>query len=71
MVQDTLAKACYALSMATEVPPLRPWLFRIAHNTAVDFLRRYEHTHVEPVAAPPEPLPAGEAVDPTQYGARF
>ncbi|HJZ86511.1 MAG TPA: sigma factor-like helix-turn-helix DNA-binding protein [Polyangia bacterium] len=27
-------------------------------------MRRYEHTHVEPVAAPPEPLPAGEAVDP-------
>ncbi|HKQ69029.1 MAG TPA: sigma-70 family RNA polymerase sigma factor [Polyangiaceae bacterium] len=48
VVQETLAKAFYAMSMATELPPLRPWLFRIAHNTALDFLRRYEHKRVEP-----------------------
>jgi RNA polymerase sigma-70 factor (ECF subfamily) len=47
VVQDTLAKAYYAISMATELPPLRPLLFRIAHNTALDLLRRYERKHVE------------------------
>lgn len=31
-------------------PPLRPWLFRIAHNTALDFLRRYEQRHVVAMA---------------------
>jgi RNA polymerase sigma factor (sigma-70 family) len=39
IVQDTLAKAFYALSMSAELPPLRPWMFRIAHNAAIDFLR--------------------------------
>jgi RNA polymerase sigma-70 factor (ECF subfamily) len=51
IVQDTLAKAFYALSLAAEVPPLRPWLFRIAHNAALDFLkshgRRYTEVHAE------------------------
>src|SRR5256885_3231327 len=50
VVQDTLAKAYYAISMATELPPLRPLLFRIAHNTALDLLRRYERRHVDLVA---------------------
>jgi RNA polymerase sigma-70 factor (ECF subfamily) len=47
VVQETLGKAFYALTMSTEVPPLRPWLFRIAHNTAVDFLRRSERRQHE------------------------
>ena len=51
IVQDTLAKAFYALSQSVDVPPLRPWLFRIAHNTALDFLkshgRKLVDTHAE------------------------
>jgi len=41
IVQDALAKAFYALSQTPEVPALRPWLFRIAHNTALDFLKSH------------------------------
>ncbi|MCA9726845.1 MAG: sigma factor [Candidatus Eisenbacteria bacterium] len=41
IVQDTLAKAFYTLGLSSEVPNLRPWLFRIAHNTAVDFLKSH------------------------------
>jgi RNA polymerase sigma-70 factor (ECF subfamily) len=40
-VQDTLARAFYALSMTPEVPNLRPWLFRIAHNAALDYLKSH------------------------------
>lgn len=54
VLQEALAKAFYALSLTPELPPLRPWLIRIAHNTAIDFLRRYERRFVEPVAEPPE-----------------
>ena len=46
-------------------PNLRPWLFRIAHNTAMDFLKRYERHHVEPVADLPERAePENDGVDP-------
>jgi RNA polymerase sigma factor (sigma-70 family) len=41
IVQDALAKALYALSLQPEVPPLRPWLFRVAHNQAMDFLKSH------------------------------
>ncbi len=64
VVQDTLAKAYYAISMAAEVPPLRPFLFRIAHNTAMDMLRRYERRHVDTVAEVPEDASVGEWADP-------
>lgn len=50
IVQEALARAFYALSLGTDLPPLRPWLFRVAHNAAVDHLRRYEQRHVEPQA---------------------
>ena len=43
LVQDALAKAFYALSLAPELPPLRPWLFRIAHNAALDHLKSHGH----------------------------
>lgn len=49
VVQETMAKALYALSLSPEVPELRPWLFRIARNTALDQLRRYERRNVDPL----------------------
>ena len=55
IVQDTLAKAFYALAMSAELPPLRPWLFRVAHNAAIDWLRRHDRARVELVAETPEP----------------
>jgi len=47
IVQDALAKAFYALSLLVEVPPLRPWLFRIAHNAALDLLKSHGRKYVE------------------------
>lgn len=65
VVQDTLAKAYFALGQMPQPPNLRPWLFRIAHNTAMDFLKRYERQHVEPVAELPERAePDDSGVDP-------
>ena len=65
VVQDTLAKAYYALGQMIEPPNLRPWLFRIAHNTAMDYLKRYERKNVELVADPPERAQAqAHGVDP-------
>jgi RNA polymerase sigma-70 factor (ECF subfamily) len=49
VVQDVLARAYYELSARKEVPVLRNWLFRIAHNRALDFLRRYERRMSEPL----------------------
>src|SRR4029079_15460923 len=45
-------------------PPLRPWLFRIAHNAAIDHLRRYERRHVEARADFDETASVEEALDP-------
>lgn len=47
LVQDTLARAFYALTLQPEVPALRPWLFRIAHNAALDFLKSHAHAYTE------------------------
>jgi RNA polymerase sigma factor (sigma-70 family) len=65
VVQDTLAKAFYALSLATEVPPLRPWLFRIAHNTALDLLKRHDRRYVESRADLDDVAEVDERVDPS------
>ncbi len=49
VVQDALARAYYELSSLKEVPALRAWLFRIAHNRALDFLKRYDRRMAEPI----------------------
>ena len=64
VLQETLAKAYYAFGQMMEPPNLRPWLFRIAHNAAMDFLRRAERKN-ELVAEVPDRAEVDDAgVDP-------
>jgi len=55
VVQDTLVRALAALQeieeQSQEMPPLRPWLFRIAHNRALDLLRGRAVRRTEPIDA--------------------
>src|SRR6204780_2169453 len=62
IVQDALMKALAALPSVGAVDNPEGWLFRIAHNTALDFLRRrargpmMEHDEaLEMIAAPDSP----------------
>jgi RNA polymerase sigma-70 factor (ECF subfamily) len=64
IVQDTLARAFYAMSQTVEVPPLRPWLFRIAHNAGVDFLRSRGRRQTEPTNEIDEIAAYDDAPDP-------
>ena len=51
VVQDTLVRAFVALPDLQEAPPLRAWLFRIAHNRALDLLRSRAVRKAEPIDA--------------------
>lgn len=51
VVQDTFARASVALDELSEVAQLRPWLFRIAHNRALDLLRSRAIRMAEPIEA--------------------
>jgi RNA polymerase sigma factor (sigma-70 family) len=70
VVQDTLARAFFELPQLESLPPLRPWLFRIAHNRCIDLARRYDRRmsealddeHVEPSALADEELARRHAV---------
>lgn len=64
VVQDALAKAFYAMSMQPEVPPLRPWLFKIAHNAAIDRLRSHGHKLTDPHAEMEDVMPTDDRPDP-------
>lgn len=69
VVQDALARAYYELPELKELPALRPWLFRIAHNRALDQLRRYDRRMSEPLESA-EDIAAGDAFDPESALAR-
>jgi RNA polymerase sigma-70 factor, ECF subfamily len=64
IVQDTLAKAFFALGTVHELPPLRPWLFRIAHNTALDFLKSHGRKLTDPRADMADVAGFDDAPDP-------
>src|SRR5262247_122733 len=55
IVQDALFQTYRKLDSVDETKPLGPWLFRIAHNRCIDFLRRRRVRHAaEAEAMTPE-----------------
>lgn len=61
VVQDTLVHAFYRLPTLQDPARLQPWLFRIAHNRCIDFLRRRRpeaaiDDHPEPAEIPTDQL---------------
>ncbi|HTU43903.1 MAG TPA: sigma-70 family RNA polymerase sigma factor [Bryobacteraceae bacterium] len=63
VVQEALFEAYRKLDQFDESRPLKPWLFRIAHNRCIDFLRRRGvRDEAETLAAVPEAIQATEPV---------
>jgi RNA polymerase sigma-70 factor (ECF subfamily) len=61
VVQEALIEAYRKLEKFDENRPLKPWLFRIAHNRCIDFLRRKGvRDEAETAAAMPEAVSAAE-----------
>jgi RNA polymerase sigma factor (sigma-70 family) len=50
-VQDALARAFVSLNELEEAPAVRPWLFRIAHNRALDLMRSRAIRAAAPIEA--------------------
>lgn len=51
VVQEVLLRAHASLGEVTHVSQSRAWLFRIAHNRAIDHTRSYRHRMAEPLEA--------------------
>jgi RNA polymerase sigma factor (sigma-70 family) len=61
VLQDALVKALHARAEGAEVDNLEGWLFRIAHNTSLDFLRDRSRNTVLPLTEDVEAAPMPEA----------
>src|ERR1043166_5346403 len=65
IVQDALFQAYRRLDTFDNSRPLAPWLFRIAHNQCIDFLRHREvRQTAEAAAAEPDLVEAADPVGP-------
>src|SRR4030081_771675 len=63
LVQDALFEAYRKIDQFDDSRPLSPWLFRIAHNRCIDFLRRRGVRDVaEKNAAVSDSVPSTEPV---------
>ena len=61
VVQEALIEAYRKLDQFDDRRPLKPWLFRIAHNRCIDFLRRKGvRDEAETAAAMPEAVSPAE-----------
>jgi len=63
LLQDTLLKAFATLPQLAEVANVRAWVFRLAHNQAVDCWRSYEQRSRTSLDAP------GDLADASDFGA--
>src|SRR3978361_1097505 len=61
VLQDTLVKALSARAEGASVDNLKGWIFRIAHNTSLDLLRRRSRDVVVPLTDELEERPMPEA----------
>jgi RNA polymerase sigma-70 factor (ECF subfamily) len=61
VLQDTLVKAIHARAQGAEIDNLEGWLFRIAHNTSLDFLRERSRNTVVALTEYVEAAPIPEA----------
>ena len=61
VLQDTLVKALHARIQGATVDNFEGWLFRIAHNTSLDFLRDRSRNTVVPLGEDVEAAPIPEA----------
>jgi RNA polymerase sigma-70 factor (ECF subfamily) len=60
-ITDALFRAYRSLETFDDSRPLAPWLFRIAHNQCIDFLRsRGVRVEAEAMAAEPDFIDPGE-----------
>jgi RNA polymerase sigma-70 factor (ECF subfamily) len=65
VVQNALFQAFRKLETYNDTLPLKPWLFRIAHNCCIDFLRRREvRREAEAEVVTIDVLPPGDPVGP-------
>jgi RNA polymerase sigma-70 factor (ECF subfamily) len=69
VVQDAFVNAMAALPALDPLTPLRPWLFRIAHNRAIDLLRQKEIRMAESLEDSAQRAVA-EGVDPEEAAMR-
>lgn len=58
VVQDALFEAYRKLNQFDDSRPVAPWLFRIAHNRCIDFLRRKARDLAESNVFAPDSVPA-------------
>jgi RNA polymerase sigma factor (sigma-70 family) len=61
VLQDALIKALHARDQGTEVDNFEAWLYRIAHNASLDFLREKSRNMVVPLTDDVEAAPLPEA----------
>jgi RNA polymerase sigma factor (sigma-70 family) len=61
VLQDTLVKALHARAQGAAVDNLEGWLFRIAHNTSLDFLRDRSRTTVVSLSDDVQAAPLAES----------
>jgi RNA polymerase sigma factor (sigma-70 family) len=69
VVQDTLVRALVALQDMEGAPPLRQWLFRSAHNRAIDLLRGRAVRNAQAIAVVSESADSDDANPELDYSA--